>query len=248
MFRMKLLLSGRPLILCSYIGGVYNRRFDKLRRSWERTGEWFLYPSFPLSFLKHAYTTFSSKGGIRAALKSHLEFSHLTFNRLRRNDFASLIPHDKIIRPRWPGEFKQLPMVLRAAGSKAWSWRMKAALPVVGLAIFAFWGGSLVREFSIVPPPLGRQLMPPEAADPETDLMGWVDVPRPMIVIRPEVVHEPNPVTGASQPILAPTPSVPKLSLTQIFARLDRGEITLAETKALLAAKSSESRLERSRN
>ena len=239
MFRKKFTLYGRPLILFLYVSGVYYRWSDKLSRSWERADKRFLYPPFMLGFLKDAYTTLSNKVGIKAALKSPLQFPHLSPNKLWRSDLASRIAHANFVEPRWPGEFNRLAMALGAAGSKAWTWRMKAILPLVGLAIFAYWTGSLVREFSVPPPLLARQPLPPVAADTETDLMGWVDVPRPMIVIRPEVVHEPPPVPGAPQPTVAPPPLVPKLSITQIFARLDRGEITVAETKVLLAGKSS---------
>ncbi len=249
MLRKYLLLYGRPLILFLYISGVYYRWYGNLYRSWERAGKRILYPPFTLSFLNGVYTTFSNKVGIRAALKNPLEFPHLSFNRLWGSDFASRITHAKLVEPRWLGDFNHLPMALRAAGSKAWAWRMKTILPVVVLAIFAFWFGSLVREFSISPPALVRQPIPSAVADPGTDPKGWVDVPRPMIVIRPEVVHEPTPVPDNPQPKVTetPTPPVPKLSVTQIFARLDRGEITVAETKALLAAKGSVSPLESSR-
>lgn len=239
MFRMNLSLSGRPLILFSYSKGVYCQWFDTLTRNWKGMGKRFLYPPFSLSSLKDAYTTFSNKVGKRGALKSPLRFQQLSFNRLWRSDFASRIAHVKFVEPRWPGAFERLAMALRAAGSKAWPWRMKAILPLVGLAILVYWSASLVREFSVLPPALVRQPVPAVAADPETDLKGWVDAPLPMIVIRPEVVHEPTPVPGIPQPEVTPKSSVPKLSVTQIFARLDRGEITLAETKALLAEKGS---------
>jgi len=252
MFRNRLTLYGRPLILFLYVSGVSSRWFDKLPRNWarncKRTGKGFLYQPFKLSFLKDAYTTLSNKVGKRLALKSPLKFPNLSLHRLRRSNFASRIAHAKFVELRWPGEIKRLPMALRAAGSTAWAWRMKAILPVAGLAIFAFWCGSLVREFSVPAPILVRQPMPPAGAISGTDLKGWVDVPRPMIVIRPEVVHEPPPVPDPPQPTATPTPSVPKLSVTQIFARLDRGEITVAETKVLLAAKSFVSGLESSRN
>lgn len=250
MLRKYLLLYGRPLILFLYISGVYYRWYGNLYRSWERAGKRILYPPFTLSFLKGVYTTFSNKVGIRAALKNTLEFPHLSFNRLWGSDFASRIPHAKLVEPRWPGDFNHLPMALRAAGSKAWAWRMKTIIPVVGLAVFAYWFGALVQEFSVSPPALVRQSAPPAVADPGTDPKGWVDVPRPMIVIRPEVVHEPTPVPGTPEPTVTetPTPPVPKLSVTQIFARLDRGEITVAETKALLAAKSFVPYLDRSRS
>ena len=239
MFRKKLLLSGRPLILFSYIRGVYSRWFDELARNWEITRKRLLHPPFTLSFWKNTYTTFLKKVGIRVALKSPLKFPHLSFNRLWRRGFASRIAHAKFVEPRWPGEFKPLPMSLRAAGSKVWAWKLKTILPVVGLAILAYWSGSLIREFSVPPPTLVRLPMPPAVANPGPDLLGWVDVPRPLIVIRPEVVPEPTPVPGPPQPAVKPTPSIPKLSVTQIFARLDRGEITLAQTKDLLAAKGS---------
>ena len=249
MFRKNLLLYGRPLILFLYVSGLYYQWFDQLSRNWERTRKRFLYAPFKLSFLKDAYTTFSNKVGNRATLKSPLEFPQPSFSRLWKIDFVSRIARAKFFEPRRPGEFNHLPIALRAAGGKAWAWRMKTILPVVVLAIFAFWFGSLVREFSIPPPALVRLPAPPAVADPGTDPKGWVDMPRPMIVIRPEVVHEPTPVPATPQPTLTetPTPSVPKLSVTQIFARLDRGEITVAETKALLAAKGSVSPLESSR-
>jgi len=249
MFRKNLLLYGRPLILFLYVSGLYYRWFDQLSRNWERTRKRFLYAPFTLSFLKDAYTTFSNKIGNRATLKSPLEFLQPSFSRLWKIDSVSRIARAKFFGLRGPGEFKHFPIVLRAAGGKAWAWRMKTILPVVVLAIFAFWFGSLVREFSISPPALVRQPIPSAVADPGTDPKGWVDVPRPMIVIRPEVVHEPTPVPDNPQPKVTetPTPPVPKLSVTQIFARLDRGEITVAETKALLAAKGSVSPLESSR-
>ena len=252
MFRNKLTLYGRPLILFLYVSGVSSRWFDQIPRRWarncKRTGKWFLSPPFTPSFLKDAYTTLSNKVGIRLALKSPPKFPHLSLFRLRRSNFASRIALAKFAEPRWPGEIKRLPMALRAAGSAAWAWRMKAILPVAGLAIFAFWCGALVREFSVPAPVLVRQPMPPAVAIPGTDLKEWVDLPRPMIVIRPEVVHEPPPVPHPPQPTVTPTPSVPKLNVTQILARLDRGEITVAETKVLLAAKSSVSLLASSRN
>ncbi len=250
MFRKNLLLYGRPLIIFLYVSGLYYHWFDQLSRIWERTRKRFLYAPFMPSFLKDAYTTFSNKVGNGATLKSPLEFLQPSFSRLWKIVFVSRIARSKLFAPRWPGEFKHFPIALRAAGGIAWAWRMKTILPVVVLAIFAFWFGSLVREFSIPPPALVRQPIPSAVADPGTGLMGWVDVPSPMIVIRPEVVHEPTPAPDTPQPKVteAPTPSVPKLSVTQIFARLDRGEITVAETKALLAAKGSVSPLESSRN
>ena len=129
-----------------------------------------------------------------------------------------------------------------AAGSKAWAWKMKAILPVVGLAIFAYWSGLLLREFSISAADFVGQPAPPAVANPGPDLIGWVEVPPPMIVIRPEVVAEHTPVAVTPEPAVTPPPLVPKLSVTQIFARLDSGEITVEETQALLAAKSSVSR------
>ena len=252
MFRKNLHLYGRPLILFLYIIGVYYRWSDQLSRNWERTRIGNLYAPFTLSFLKNAYTTLSHKVGIGVALKSQIRFPHPPFNRLWRNDFVSRVAHARFVEPRWPGEVKHLPLALNAAAGKAWAWRMKTILPVVVLAIFAYWFGSLVREFSVPPPALVQQLVPPAIADPGTDPKGWVDVPSSMIVIRPEVVHESEPTPGPaiSQPTVTETPKrpVPKLSVTQIFARLDRGEITVAETKALLAAKGSVSPLESSRN
>ena len=238
MFRNKFTLYGRPLLLVSYISGVYTRGFDKLLWNRVRAGKRLLSPPFTLSFLKDAFKTFPNRLGIRVALKRPLEFPHLLVNRLCRSDLASRIAYTKFLQPRWPGQFKQLARSLRAAGSRVWVWRMRAVLPVVVLAIFALWFGSLVREFSVPAPTLVRQPMPPAAADPGTDLKGWVDSPRPMIVIRPEVVHESPPVPDIPQLSVTTAPSLPKLSVTQIFARLDRGEITMAETKVLLAAKS----------
>ncbi len=117
-----------------------------------------------------------------------------------------------------------------------------ANVVAVGLALLAYWSGSLVREFSVPPPTLVRLPMPPAVANPGPDLIGWVEVPPPMIVIRPEVVAEHTPVAVTPEPAVPPPPLVPKLSVTQIFARLDNGEITVEETKALLVAKSSVSR------
>ena len=250
MFRKNLHLYGRPLILFLYIIGVYYRWSDQLSRSWERRDKRFLSTRFTLSFLMSAYTRFSNKAGIRVPLKSSLRFPRLSFNSHWKSDFASRITRTKLFEPRWAGEYKHLSIALKAAGGKAWAWRMKTILPVVVLAIFAFWFGSLVREFAIPPPTLVRQPMPPAIADPGADPKGWVDAPNPMIVIRPEVVHEPTPGPAISQPTVTERPKrpVPKLTVTQIFARLDRGEITVAETKALLSGKSSVSPLERSRN
>ena len=250
MFRKNPLLSGWPLILFSYISGIYYRWFDQLSLNWERMGKRFLHPPFPLSFLKDACTRFSNNVGIGGAQKSPLRFPRLSFNRPWRSDFASRITRAKLFEPRWPGELQHLSIALGAAVDKVWAWRMKTILPVVVLAIFAYWFGSLVREFAIPPPALVRQPIPSAIAGPGTDLTRWADVPSPMIVIRPEVVHEPTPVPAISQPTVTETPKrpVPKLSVTQIFARLDRGEITVAETKALLAGKSFVSPLESSRN
>ncbi len=248
MFRKKFTLYGRPLILFLYVSGVFSQCLDKLRWNWQRTGKGFLYQPFMLSFLKDAYAALSIKVGIRLALKCPPKFPNLSLHRLWGSNFASRIARAKFIELRWPGGIKRLPMALSAAGTTAWAWRMKAILPVAGLAIFAFWCGLLVREFSVLAPILVRQPMPPAVAISGTDLKRWMDVPRPMIVILPEVVHEPPPVPDPPQPIATPTPSVPKLSVIQIFARLDRGEITVAETKVLLDAKSFVSGLESSRN
>lgn len=240
MFRKQLLLFEWPLVLFWYVIGVFKRWFDKLPWNWVRTGKWYLYPPFTLRFWKNPLTAFSNKVGIRAALKGRLVFPHPSLTRLLGSKFASRIAHVLFFAPRWLGVCKCLLWSLVAAGSKAWGWRMKAILPVVGLTIFAFWCGSLIREFAVSQPALVREPMPAAFADPGADLKGWVDVPRPMIVIRPEVVEEPIPIAGPPQPAVTPAPpapSVPKLSVTQIFARLDRGEITLAETKVMLAAK-----------
>ena len=202
---------------------------------------------FTLCHLKKVHTTFLNKVGIGVALKSPLKSWHLSRRNLWRSDFASRIAHGKFVEPRWLGKFEHVPIALKAAGSRTWDWRMKAILPVVGLALFAHWCGSLIQEFSNLQPTSVRQPIPPAVADPETVLKGWVDVPSPTILIRPEVVHEPALVPVTPQPTVTPPPSVPKLMVTQIFAKLDRGEITVAETKVLLAARSAAYSSERSR-
>ena len=149
---------------------------------------------------------------------------------------------------RTKGEVWATNHCVRANLSVMYSSGVKAILPVVGLVLFAQWSGSLIGEFSVPPSTLVQQPMPPAVADPGAVLKGWVDVPRPIVLIRPEVIHELTPVPGTPQSRVTPTPSVPQLQVTQIFARLDRGEITVEETKALLAAQSSASHLVSSRN
>ena len=160
-------------------------------------------------------------------------------SRLQKRAFASSVAQAKLIVLRCSSEFERLLMAFSSAGSKAWAWKMKVAIPLAGLVIFGYWFGSLAREFSVPPPVLVRLPIPPQVAKPGTDLLSWVDVPRPMIIIRPEVVHQPLPVPEIPRPEVTSKPAAPKLSVTQIFARLDRGEISLLESRVLLAAKSS---------
>ncbi len=139
--------------------------------------------------------------------------------------------------------------ILQTIGNRLWAWKWNIAVPVVGLAIFGYWAVSLVKEMETPPPSYLRQVNEPAEGKNgsslvdllEDSLSSEAEQPGPSPYVVPAEMEEMVFIEPAEEkpPEIAPmeTPSKPPLSAIQIFAKLDRGEITIEESKALLAAR-----------
>ncbi len=112
---------------------------------------------------------------------------------------------------------------------------IKIVLPILGLALFLFWCGLLVKEMRSPPTTVDRQPQPEAFVTHKEDLNERAAAPPTNLDTMPEGVGD-SATPVATQPNAASAPTAPKLTISQIFARLDKGEITVEETKAMLAS------------